>query len=981
MGLVEGGSLAARVRERPLPPREAAAVLRQVAEAVAYAHGRGIVHRDLKPANILLDEAGRPQVTDFGLAKIAHDDSHLTLAGQVVGTPAYMPPEQASGLGLQAGPAADVYSLGATLYCLLTGRPPFHAANSAETLRQVLQQEPVSPRQLNRAVDRDLETICLKCLRKQAARRYGSAMELADDLGRWLAHEPIRARPVTRAERLWRWCRRHPGVAILAGCLLVSLLGGLAVSIDFAVRAARATEVAEARLYARDIQRAQEGWRQGHVRSAEEGLEELDPRRRGFEWDHLRRLCHLDLRTIEAHKGAVHGIAFSPDWRLLASVGADNKVRLWETATGREVWKGSLPTGCVANVAFSPSGRWLASAGGNKAAVLWEVATGQSHQVLARGGVSCLAFDPDGRHLALACGDGCIRVVDPDRGTTVREWPHGQGWVLGIAYSRNGRLLATAGRDWTVKVWDARTTRLVRKLPGHDGNVYGVAFSRDGRLLVSASGDMTVKVWDTRDWRLIDTKYGHTDIVRGIAFSPEGLRLATASYDHTVRLWDPAHGREILTLRGHREGVWCVAFSPDGWRLASGDVEGVIKLWDATAGHESMFLHGEALEGQRVAFSPDGRSLATFGWCPARTKWAQMGTWLAGKGLAPGGDPVVQVWDLATQRVRWTLGGHTRAVQGVAFSPGGERLVSVASEGDGHGRLLAGELIVWDTATGKEILRRGDGSGWGAALSFSPDGRRLATAGHDGVVRVLDADSWHETLSLPCRAGPVTDVAYSPDGRRLAACSGAEVLVWDAATGLQTRQLFEKNGGAVHRLAFSRDGRWLATAEAGGPARVWDVAAGQVVHRLAPRHERDFQGVAFSPDGRRLITTSNGPGPGVVKVWDLVTEQEILTLNGPGELYRGAAFSPDGQRLAAAAWHYENDPIGNVVRYEIQVWETGPLAADEQARREAGSLVRFLWARCPRRADVLRAIQTDGTISEDVRRRALDLAGDCPEQP
>jgi tetratricopeptide (TPR) repeat protein len=224
MGYVAGGSLAASLKDGPLPPREAAALVRKVAEAVAYAHSRGIIHRDLKPANILLDEGGRPQVADFGLAKRLAADSQLTGTGQVMGTPSYMPPEQAQGRAPEIGPASDIYALGAILYCLLTGRPPFQAASVMDTLRQVLEQEPVAPRLLNPGVDRDLETICLKCLEKQAGKRYASAQALAEDLRRHAAGEPILARPVGGAERLWRWCRRSPRTAAAVAAVALLLL-------------------------------------------------------------------------------------------------------------------------------------------------------------------------------------------------------------------------------------------------------------------------------------------------------------------------------------------------------------------------------------------------------------------------------------------------------------------------------------------------------------------------------------------------------------------------------------------------------------------------------------------------------------------------------------------------------------------------------------------------------------------------------------
>ncbi len=249
MGFIEGASLSSRLAAGPLPPREAAELLRETALAVAYAHQRGVIHRDLKPSNILLDAHGQPRVTDFGLAKQLEGDAELTASGGVMGTPSYMPPEQAAGRTEDVGPLADVYALGAMLYCLLTGRPPFQAASPVETLKQVIEQEPASPRQLNGAVDRDLETICLKCLEKEAGRRYASATELADDLSRYLDGRPISARPISRVARLARWCRRNPRVAVLSGALLLALVGGLAGTSTGMVRAEQRRVEAE---YERD---------------------------------------------------------------------------------------------------------------------------------------------------------------------------------------------------------------------------------------------------------------------------------------------------------------------------------------------------------------------------------------------------------------------------------------------------------------------------------------------------------------------------------------------------------------------------------------------------------------------------------------------------------------------------------------------------------------------------------------------------------
>ncbi|MEM1068251.1 MAG: serine/threonine-protein kinase [Planctomycetota bacterium] len=231
MGFVEGNSLGYQLHDGPLTPGDAAALLADICDAVAYAHSKGIIHRDLKPGNVLLDANGSPRVTDFGLAKHVESDSELTKTGQILGTPSYMPPEQALGDLDAIGPQSDVYSLGAILYCLITGRPPFQAARAIDTVVQVLEQEPVAPRVQNPSIPKDLNTICLKCLEKDSAKRYDSAESLAEDLRRWISGEPIHARPITQAEKVWKWCRRNPRVAGLStlalGLFVFMTIGGI----------------------------------------------------------------------------------------------------------------------------------------------------------------------------------------------------------------------------------------------------------------------------------------------------------------------------------------------------------------------------------------------------------------------------------------------------------------------------------------------------------------------------------------------------------------------------------------------------------------------------------------------------------------------------------------------------------------------------------------------------------------------------------
>jgi eukaryotic-like serine/threonine-protein kinase len=428
MGFVEGQSLSQRLAEGPLPARGAAELIRRVSEAIEYAHQRGVIHRDLKPANILLDRSGSPRVTDFGLAKKVQGDSGLTGSGQIMGTPSYMPPEQAGGGRGAVGPAADVYALGATLYALVTGRPPFQAATAMDTVIQVVGDEPVPPRRLNASIPRDLETICLKCLEKEPGKRYPRAAALGEDLRRYLAGEPILARPVGPPERAWRWCRRNRVVTGLAAGIALALVLGTVVATYFSVRATKGEHAALAnakearanlkvvsrRLYAANIGLAHQAWKAGHVTKVDEMLNEMQQldapgpddataaNLRGFEWRYLWRLCHADLNAVSGHEGSVSAVAFSPDGKTLTSASWDKTAKLWDVATARELRALAGHSGSVWCAAFAPDGKTLATGSLDRTVKLWNVASGEVVATLAghTQSVHNVAWSTDGATLA-----------------------------------------------------------------------------------------------------------------------------------------------------------------------------------------------------------------------------------------------------------------------------------------------------------------------------------------------------------------------------------------------------------------------------------------------------------------------------------------------------------------------------------------------------------------------------------------------------
>jgi eukaryotic-like serine/threonine-protein kinase len=953
MGFVEGQSLSQRLADGPLPSREAAELIQRVSEAIEYAHQHGVIHRDLKPANILLDQNGNPRVTDFGLAKKIQGDSGLTGSGQIMGTPSYMPPEQAGSKRGEVGPAADVYALGATLYALVTGRPPFQAATPMDTVIQVISDEPVPPRRLNASIPLDLETICLKCLEKETGKRYASAAALADDLGRYLAGEPIVARPVTSLERAVKWARRRPAIAGLLGLvtLVTALgLGGVLWQWRAAVRArhvadqenrnaknqavlaeqarqeaeqARAkegvqTELAEQRLYDVRMSFVQRSWEDYNGTLLHQELVDQLPanqggiNRRGFEWFYWQRKMSQGHITLTWHHGGVDSVAFSPDGKQLASTSRDGMVKVSNAATGQLIR--FFGADSFAFDIRQPDEQW--------------------HQVViyARSEnpfyPTSVVFSPDGRRLAAGGRermDRTVKVWDAATGQEIRTFIGHINEARAVSFSPNGQWLASAGSDGTVKVWDAVTGQEIRTLKGHTNGVTGVAFSPDGQRLASASSDRSVKLWDAGTGQEIRTLMGHTSYVSSVAFSPDGQRLASASEDRTVKVWDAVTGQEIRTLIGHTAAVTSVAFSPDSKRVAAAGLDQTVKVWDAVTGQEIRTLKGHTNVVTSVAFSPDGQRLASASYDRSVKLWdavpAQETLTFTGHTLpvvsvafSPDGqrlasassDNTVKVWDAATGQEIRTLKGHTDGVNSVSFSPDGQRLASAGSDNT---------VKVWDAVTGQEIRTLMGHTAAVSSVAFSPDSQRLASASMsmDNTVKVWDATTGQVIRTLKHHHW-IMSVAFSPDGQRLASAEGGDrtVMVWDAATGQGIRTL-KGHIGLVHSLAFSPDGQRLASASSDNTVKVWDAATGQETFNLKGHHGQVFS-VAFSPDGRRLASASEDS---TVKLWDAATGQETLTLKGHSGLVVCVAFSPDGERIASAG----QDKT-------LKVWDARPLASD-----------------------------------------------------
>jgi WD40 repeat protein/tRNA A-37 threonylcarbamoyl transferase component Bud32 len=833
---VDGPTLSDLINGKPQPPLFAAQTVETLARAVQAVHQAGIIHRDLKPSNVLFTSKGVPKITDFGLAKRLGGTGH-TATGDILGTPFYMSPEQASGRVKDVGPPTDVWALGVILYEMLTGRPPFQSAVSIDVVRQVISDEPVSPSRLQRKLPPDLVTICLKCLEKDAAKRYPSAAALADDLERFLNHEPIAARPVGRVRRAVKWARRRPALAALlavsALAALTLLIGGWAynVQLHYALQQASDRAAESRRLNGQlkeTLQRVRDREEEGRrllVRmNVANGARQMDegnwfgalvwftdalrrdagrPERAAM---HRIRLASVltrspKLEQIWFHGGSVRAGRFSPNGRRAVTAAEDGKARVWDVATGARIGPPLEHGPKIVYAELSADGKHLLTCG-PAVTRLWLVDGGKQLsspiQHARQGGWA--RFSPDGRRVATP-GDGkAAWLWDAATGQRLPvTFAHGAP-VAWAAFSRDGRWLATAGEDGTARVWDAQTGAPHTPPLRHAAALTYIVFSPDSKRLLTASLDHTGRVWDVVAGEPATPPLRHARAVRHGDFSADGKWVATCGDDRTARVWEVATGAARLPALKHSSDVNQVRFGPDARWLVTASDDNTTRLWDGQTGEllPPWLLHHGSVNG--VALSADGRHVLTFS-----------------------SDTTARLWDVSpalTGIIAKNPDSHcpdpAEAAKGVgALSPDG-RLRAKAEAGN--------MARVYDARTGKPVSPPLEHSSFVVYLAFSPDGTVLGTTSDDNTGRLWDPRSGRLLVPPLTHQATVRHLAFSPDASLVATGSDdATARVWDAHTGEPLTPPLP-HPGAVRSVEFGKDGWTVHTVTFEDVRRRWTLA-------------------------------------------------------------------------------------------------------------------------------------------------------------
>lgn len=921
--------------------RNVAAIGAQVADALHYAHQQGVLHRDVKPSNLLLDVAGKVWLVDFGLA---HDDQadELTDQGDAVGTLRYMAPERLRGEATERG---DVYGLGLTLFEMLTLRPAFSATHRADLVAQIENSEPAPLRRIDPLIPRDVETIILKSIAKDPARRYATAGDLADDLRRFLEHRPIRARRVTWAERLWRLCRRNPGVASLSVTtivLLVAVVASLFVSRarisaekDITLEALESEREALQELatslsreqhtnYFHRVARAARLIERGQLGVAEVMLEECPATLRNWEWQHLMDRCRgSEPVVIRNQLGWPLRLEVSPEGKhfAVASTGillAAGEARVRELESGREVCTVRQP-GIIQDVNFTANGQQLLTLGIDQSLRVWSLPDGEllKQQTIGAGNSGGFTISRQTNRIAVGCNDGTIRLYSVDDMPDAQPNPvlstitrllspsadavsddgasktadradgplvidaHG-GVITHVRFAPDGRLVSG---DWQGRLhfWNPETGEELASLQAHDSVAGLFRFTRDGRQMISCDLYGHARVWDLETLTELRTFQASFGPLAGMDVSADGTRLACATWDQSVAVWDITTGTQAVTLSAHEMIPTDVRFSPDGRTIISSSIDHCVRLWQTEG------INLETDNSRTVLETPEMPTELVFS--PDASRLGIVAGVRSAIVDIKSGDVVVDL--PASPRDR---------IVKLALRPDGTFVTSTFHE----------DVTIWNV-DGRPIRNFNAGTGGALAQALSPDGKLLAISSQAGVLRVIDVDLGQSRFDVPNTGMTYTCLQFSRDGSVLAAgglITG--VHLFDTKTGHLIRRIACPSL-AVTGIGFGPTPNDLAIGTWDGSAFVLDPASDEWLRLPMPtdgQAGRVVFAVTFNQDGTSLATTQMDNS---LLIWDRAERKLLRRLDRLVGYAAGNAFSPDGSQIATGSGHNR--------RGEVRLWD------------------------------------------------------------
>ena len=872
---VQGDTLADLIRQGiRLTDSDAAALVIRLAEAIQHAHQRGVLHRDIKPSNVLIPDGNldAAKIADFGLAALA-DVPDQTITGTIIGTPAYMSPEQAIADRERTDERADVYALGVVLYELLTGQQPFQGRTVVETLRMIDEEQPIAPRKLRPTINRDLEAVCLKCLEKSPSDRYESAAGLADDLGRFQRGESVLARLPSVAVRFTRFSKRYPlAVALIS---LLSTVGVVAPLVAYQQSqlnqdAQQARQLAERALYRSDMNLAYSDYRDANMQRC---IELLRRHRaapdatdyRGFEWYYLTEVCRLGFASGELfHDDQLESFALSHDGQSAAIGSFDGKLSIYNRQTSNLRWGVTAHQSRLFSIVFSPDNNIVATADMGRSIRLWNITT--QALVATLDGSWTMDFTPSGNQLVYRGPSQRIWVYDLASG---QSKPLGDvSQVRSLAVSPDGKRIAVAGFDHRVTVIETETGRVVHRMVGHDVPAWRIDYSANGKRV--ASGDVmgNLMIWDAETGNRLHSIKAHENAIYSMSFSKDSKSIATGSTDSKVNLYRVEDAEPMGSLRGHYAEIVGVSFENNDQILVTAAIDGMVKRWDLSGdlNRDQLSHPGGTFS---VDFSPDGRALVSA---------CQNGS--------------VYLWNTTDGSLQSTFQVDQRRCVMARFVKLGDDVALLTKGSDDR-------LRIWNHQTGTELRSiQCRSSGDRFPLALTNDRATIAFPSSQSEVSVWDLDN--QTPQEKIAMGHVGSLVFSPDASRVIASAQKNIVIFDRSSGKQTQHSADSRlvGMVVHApndnvLAsggYDRQLKWWELVDLGDDHRLESI-------RTTAGMSSIVTAIAYSADGSTLVS---GGEDRVIRIWDLRNGQQLASLHGHEGAINELAFSPDGQILASA---------------------------------------------------------------------------------